>query len=308
MFNSRVLFIIVLFFFCTIEGVQGQEIKQAVWKGQPIEYIDGEIAVKFKHTLSANDISRINGIVSGSVVDTLASLRWIVIKLPQGLDPLNAIGMIENDPSIEIAVPRTLMIPHSLIPIIPNDFYFASKQWYLRNTGQSGGTAGADIKAPEAWSITTGSSDVIMAILDSGIPLDTVKGRPLIHPDLDDARKIIVGPDVIYPYFCKTCPYRGLETDNKPNDEFGHGTHVAGLAGAETNNATGIAGVGWNCKILVIQVFGKNTAGELSGIAESFRDGVKYAVDYARAQGKRMVINFSGAFYKTYPYIEAAVA
>lgn len=137
----------------------------------------------------------------------------------------------------------------------------------MHNIGQTPptGTNDADIDAPEAWDINTGSSNVIIAILDTGIPLDSIT-LTLCHPDLDDPDKIILGPD-----------YATNETDGV-RDLNSHGTHVAGIASAETNNGTGVAGVAWNCKLMIIQVFGKSSR----GTSQAFYNGVKYAVDYYR--------------------------
>ena len=106
----------------------------------------------------------------------------------------------------------------------------------------------------------------------------------LSHPDLDDPNKIILGPDYI----------DGPDTEEYTEgvrDRNGHGTHVAGIAAAETNNGIGVAGVAWNCKLMIIQVF--NASGD--GYSQSFYNGVKYAVDYYRNNPSiRVVINFSG--------------
>jgi subtilisin family serine protease len=108
--------------------------------------------------------------------------------------------------------------------------------------------------------------------LDSGIPL---VGGWLYHPDLNDATRYILGEDF-------TGDGEGVK------DRYGHGTHVTGILGAETNNATGIAGVDWRCKILIDQVFDSSGV----GTHNTFKFGVLHAVDY----GAR-VINYSGGGY-----------
>ncbi len=175
---------------------QENQICTGTWEGMEIEYFSGEIAVKFKNSPFTSDLSRITSLIHGSVSMVDNDLRWAIIKINDTVNVLEVINLIDDDPSIQNAVPKTLGYPHSGTP--PNDYYFAGKQWYLKNTGQSGGTVGADIKAVEAWSITLGSQNVIMAILDSGIPL-VGNSLSLEHPDLDDTTKIIVGPDVFYP-------------------------------------------------------------------------------------------------------------
>lgn len=91
------------------------------------------------------------------------------------------------------------------------------------------------IRMPDAWDITVGNENIIIAILDTGVDLD--------HPDFKE--KIIAGKNFIDP---------NLE----PNDDNGHGTQVAGIAIAMTNdgliNSSGIAGIAWKCKIMPIKV------------------------------------------------------
>lgn len=116
----------------------------------------------------------------------------------------------------------------------------------------------------------------------------------LSHPDLDDQNKIIIGRD-----FVETLP-----ADTTVRDLLGHGTHVAGIAGAETNNNTGIAGIAWNCKILVVQAF---DAGGYS-IPQAFYNAVRYTVDYARNNNYKLVINFSGGWNTAAGPLQDAVA
>jgi parallel beta-helix repeat protein len=115
---------------------------------------------------------------------------------------------------------------------MPEDTYFPS-QWHLNNTGQSGGTPDSDIDAPEGWQISTGSRDIIIAIIDEGVDIQ--------HEDLVD--KLVDGHDFV-------------EDDNNPTpwNNDAHGTACAGLAAAATNNETGVAGVAWGCKIMPIRI------------------------------------------------------
>jgi subtilisin family serine protease len=123
---------------------------------------------------------------------------------------------------------------------IPNDPLF-SLQWYLNNTGQfSGSVANVDIQAPEAWQVSQGSSNVIIAVLDDGIQIN--------HPDL--AAKIVF-------------PYDAVTGDNDPSpfdtaltrSRDGHGTAVAGLTAASSDNSVGVSGVCRLCRIMPIRIF-----------------------------------------------------
>ena len=130
----------------------------------------------------------------------------------------------------------------------------------LNNYGQSGGTTDADLDAPEAWDITTGSRDVVIGVIDSGVDIN--------HPDL--AANIWVNPG--------ETPNNGIDddgngfiddvngwdfhdNDNTPNDGNGHGTHVAGTIGAVGNNNSGIAGVNWEVSILPLRFLGDDGSG-----------------------------------------------
>lgn len=104
-----------------------------------------------------------------------------------------------------------------------------------------------------AWDYTTGSRDVVIGVLDSGITH--------AHPEFAD--RILPGYDVI-------------NDDNDPEDDHGHGTHVAGIAAAALNNGIGMAGICGECSILPVKVLNKNNAGTWSGVAE----GLVYAVDH----------------------------
>ena len=144
-----------------------------------------------------------------------------------------------------------------------DDQYF-NRQWNLLNEGtgaQGNGTAGADMNVTEAWEITMGSSDIKVAILDSGV--DT------LHPDLVDR---------LEPGFDGAG--EGTNGFPTPNfDEDGHGTCCAGIVAATANNDEGIAGVAPNCRIVPIRVFNYINLGGIQPWAEAewFVDGINFA-------------------------------
>ncbi len=140
----------------------------------------------------------------------------------------------------------------------PSDPLF-KHQWYLHNTGNPRGIADADIDAPEAWAVQRGSSSVIIAIIDEGV--DTT------HKDLKD--KIVT-------------PYDATDGDNnqEPRSGDAHGTACAGLAAAITDNAVGIAGIGWKVKIMPIRIAYSDASGRhWVTTDEIIEDGIRTAVD-----------------------------
>ena len=142
--------------------------------------------------------------------------------------------------------------------IVPNDTYY-DNQWALNNTGQAisyngntVGTPGADIDAERAWDITTGNSDVIIAILDTGIDLD--------HPDLQSG--IIGGYDFV-------------NNDSNANDGNMHGTACASIAAGRTNNLIGVSGICWDCSLMPVKVLSDDGFGDFDDIV----NGVIWASD-----------------------------
>jgi subtilisin family serine protease len=117
---------------------------------------------------------------------------------------------------------------------IPNDEYFPY-QWHLHNTGQFGGTPDADINAPEAWEITAGDPNIVIAVIDIGVESN--------HPDL--VNNLVSGYDFYEDDDCPD-PDRNVRLD-------AHGTACAGIAAAEGNNGIGVVGVAWKCKVMPIR-------------------------------------------------------
>lgn len=125
---------------------------------------------------------------------------------------------------------------------VPNDELFDRYQWNLRQ-----------IDAPEAWDLTTGTPPVTIAILDTGVSLS--------HPDL--VNKLVPGYDFV-------------NNTAVPDDDHGNGTHVAGIAAAETNNREGIAGVAWHARVMPVKVLDAAASGDTDRAAE----GVRWAVEH----------------------------
>lgn len=265
----------------TVE-VGGKPTETILWNGQQITVIEGEIALKL--AVGPGRAAVLDSVDSrgAAVVRPLDKLGWMTVRIPSGDSLEAALKRYRELPDVLFAEPNGIIREATLFPDDLDD-----RQWALNNTGQApaGGTADADVDAPEAWDVTTGSSDVIIAILDSGIPM---QNGQLSHPDLDDPNKIILGPDYV-------------GDGGGVRDERGHGTHVAGIAGAETDNDDGISGVCWNCRLMIIQVTDANGFGTF----DSFYDGVIWAVGNT-SSGDQLVINASlGSEQDNQRYIDA---
>jgi subtilisin family serine protease len=140
----------------------------------------------------------------------------------------------------------------------PNDPLYPL-QWALENTGQIyppgyAGTAGSDIKAPDAWALHTGDPSVIVAVIDTGLDL--------AHRDLQENLWINPGEipdngadDDGNGYIDDVYGYDFSDEDADPSDYMGHGTHCAGIIAACGNNGLDLSGVVWNAKLMALKMF-----------------------------------------------------
>ena len=167
--------------------------------------------------------------------------------------------------------------------LFPTDTSFA-QLWGLHNTGQTGGIADADIDAPEAWDITTGSREVLVGVIDTGVDRS--------HPDL--LANMWTNPHEIpgnsidddgNGFVDDTNGWDFFANDNNPTDEEGHGTHCAGTIGGVGNNVTGVTGVCWQVSIVGLRFLGPS-GGSTSDAIE--------AVNYSRDLGVDLTSNSWG--------------
>ncbi|MGD0090227.1 MAG: S8 family serine peptidase [Planctomycetota bacterium] len=197
-----------------------------------------------------------------------------IVKLPAGANVPDTIVKYMGSGLAEYAEPDYEV----RLTASPDDPLYANgTQWALHNTGDNGGIAGADIHAPEAWDIRSSAANVIVALVDSGIRLT--------HEDL--AANLWVNPGVIPG--TGTDDVNGINTvddSGDVNDDFGHGTHVAGIIGAAGNNGKGISGVAWSVQLMACKAFDSNGSGSVSTLVK--------AIDYARAHGAAIINNSYG--------------
>jgi thermitase len=200
-------------------------------------HVPNRVLVRFLRGASRAQIAQLNQSLGVRQVGEVARIGVLVLEVPAGtlqrvLQAYQASGLAEFAEPDYIA--RTTAVR------VPNDPLFG-EQWGLPK-----------IWAQQAWAITTGSTNVVVAIVDTGIELN--------HPDL--AGKLVRGANFVTP---------GLP----PMDRHGHGTHVAGTAAAITNNGIGVAGVSWGARLMPVKVLDDEGRGFLSDVA----NGIIWAAD-----------------------------
>jgi len=208
-----------------------------------------------------------------------------LLKLPANVTVKEAIAFLRKAGLAEYVEPS---YRYTLFTTTPNDTYFAD-QWALSNTGQSGGTSDADIDAPEAWDIRTSASSVIVAVIDSGILMT--------HNDLKNNLWTNSGEipgngidDDGNGYIDDVHGINAITGSGDPTDDAGHGTHCAGIIGAEGNNGKGITGIAWTVQLMALKAFDSSGSGTVDDIIE--------CINYARQKGANIInASFGGYEY-----------
>jgi len=242
-----------------------------------VDYVPDEIIVKFKPGANRMSINNFNAAIGVSEITTNKELGYKVLKTPPKKNVPEMVALYNQNPNVEWAEPN--YIYHLLVT--PNDTYYNFQWFYFKDL----------LLSQSGWDVEKGSPDVIIAIVDSGVYKD--------HPDLDS--KIWQNSDETpnngkdddgNGYIDDVWGWDFVGNDKDPYDEHhppppqvgAHGTMVAGIASAETNNSQGIAGASWYCKIMAVRV------ADASGNATA--DAVANGINYAANNGAH-VINLS---------------
>jgi thermitase len=198
----------------------------------------GEILVKFETDVPSLAIETTNQSLGASVIEMIPEINLYRLRIPEETTIAEMVDLYQHTAGVVYAEPN--YIAHSL-ETIPDDPRF-DEQWALDK-----------IEAPNAWDIITGTNDIIIAIIDTGIDYN--------HPDLDGGRY--------------TGGYDFINQDDDPMDDEGHGTHVTGITTADTNNGMGIAGLTWNSRFMGVKVLDAGGSGSDFDVAQ----GIRYAAD-----------------------------
>ncbi|KKM02889.1 hypothetical protein LCGC14_1779920, partial [marine sediment metagenome] len=215
-----------------------------------------DLLIKDKTLLTNTErriLRRLKRAPKGAKVPDLDRIYKLEVELEEGQSLQEVVAEYNNDPDVEYAELNHIVS----INLAPNDPLY-SQQWALPK-----------IDAPAAWDINTGGSEVIVAVIDTGVDYT--------HRDLNDNMWTDGSGNYGYDF---------INNDNDPMDDHGHGTHCSGIISAEGNNGLDIAGVCWNAKIMALKFLGADGSGEES-------DGA-LAIYYAVENGADVTSNSYG--------------
>ncbi len=249
------------------------------------EHVPNEVLVKFKFEVSNLKRQLALDQVFGKIIGTFRLDRDLLhIQVPESIGTEQAISILSANPLVKYAVRNNI---HHIDSTFPNDPRFGN-QWALHNTGQSGGKIDADIDAPEAWDLFTGSPSIVVAVLDTGVDYN--------HEDL--AANIWTNPGEI--------PGNGIDDDHNgyvddihgydfaygdpdPMDVHSHGTCCAGIIGGVGNNGKGVSGINWTVRIMCVKVLDDSGSGTSANIVKG--------MDYATENGAHLTSNSYGCHF-----------
>ena len=246
-----------------------------------------EVLVKFKSGVSREAIEVLMTRFNDQIEDRIESVTGLEsIDDLDNADATTVAAQYSQLPEVEYAEPNfEIELDESPVPVFPTDPRF-NDQWALANTGQRGGKVGADIVAPLAWLVSKGSEEVVVAVLDSGVDYT--------HEDL--AQNMWVRPAGMDPYHDNDLGtiddlngFNAIDSASDPMDDNGHGTHCAGIIGAEGENGIGIAGVNWKVQIMPLKFM--NSGG--FGTTKDAIEAVNYVIDRKKAGVNVRIISAS---------------
>lgn len=228
------------------------------------EYRMDQILVQPKPGIEPAALSKVHADLKSRLLRTMETSGGLqIIAVPPGETVEGLIARYENSGLVQFAEPDYLR--HTTLTAPDDPAYLDGTLWGLNNYGQGGGTPHADIDAPAAWDLMTSASNIVVAVLDTGIRYT--------HEDL--AANMWTNPvDGSH----GTNSFAG---SNDPNDDEGHGTLMAGVIGGVGNNAKGVVGVAWKVQIMACKCFNSSGMSSDSAIIAS--------IDYARLNGARII-------------------
>jgi subtilisin family serine protease len=226
-------------------------------------YRDDRILIQPKPGIHSVALAAFHSAQQTEVLRTFEGIGGLqILHVPPGESAKALITRYKLSGLVEFAEPDFIRTATAT----PNDpKYLDGTLWGLNNTGEIGGTADSDIDAPEAWDVLTSASNVVVAVLDTGVRYT--------HEDL--AANMWVNP------IDGGHGLNALTGTNDPNDDNGHGSLVSGILGAVGDNGKGVAGVAWRVQIMACKCLDATGNGSDSDLITS--------IDYARSNGARII-------------------
>ncbi len=291
MTKSRLALIVSCFVFTSV-FISGAVIAKQSNKRPGPEFVPGQYVVELKAPLANFETTAVEHALGGAIVSRVRD-NMIVVQRDPLEEKSKALNMLRANSLITVADPNWIFRASKT----PNDSEY-QKLWGLSNTGAvdaSGarGLKGIDIGAEAAWDKTTGSKDVIVAIIDTGIDFKIPDLAPNAWTNQKEANGLAGVDDDANGYIDDIHGYNFVDDKGDSTDDNGHGSHCAGTIGARGDDGAGVVGVNWNVSMMAVKFLDAQGSGTLANAIK--------AIDYARKNGAQVLSNSwgGGAFTQT---------
>lgn len=247
--------------------------------------VPGQYVVKLSRNLDTFDRAALEKLLGGRIASQLRP-NMIVLQRPPVSNFIGVARVLTDLPEVVKAEPNYIIRAFGA----PNDPEYG-RQWNFKNTGGADGeglqgVAGIDLSMEEAWKISTGSKNIVVAVIDTGVNYR--------HADLQNNMWVNEREKNGQPgvdddgngYIDDIHGFNFVNNTGDPMDDHGHGSHCAGVIGAEGNNGVGVSGVNWKVSIMAVKFLGAGASGSI--------DAAIKAVDYARKNGAMILSNSWG--------------
>ena len=238
----------------TTGNVNAQKVQTLRNEQAESRFVPGRVLVKFRSNIGVDHARQIIAALGARDASEIPATGVHILDLPYQANELAFTRAFESRSEVEFAELDRILTVEQMVPNDP--LYDNANSWSLPR-----------ISAPEAWSISTGSSNIIIAILDTGV--DST------HPEL--VSKLVAGWNI-------------YNNNSDTSDVYGHGTAVAGTAAASSNNSVGVASVAWGCSIMPVRISDAAGYGSYSNIAS----GLTWAANHG-ARVANISYNVSGS-------------
>ena len=262
---TAITLLILTFPFDRTRAQKDRRVHVAPVRGEEELVVPGRVLVKFRANVGLDHARQIVAALGVREDGILPATGVLVLSLPDQVDEAGFANALASRPDVEFAELDRIVRPAE---VTPNDPWFANWEGHLKR-----------IQAPAAWSTTTGSPNVVIAILDTGVDAT--------HEDL--VSKLVPG-------------WNSNNNNSNTSDVSGHGTAVAGTAAAASNNGMGVASVCWGCMIMPVRVSDASGNATYSAIAS----GLTWAADHgARVANISYIVSDSSVVTSAAQYFQS---
>lgn len=267
------------------------------------EFVSGEVVVQLKRQSTKGKIAAygmqaqsLKNVLSRKYSANVEQFRTdpslLKVKVQGSVSMSQLLADIKDNNTVQFAEPNFVYRAFDLDEVqgvLPNDPDF-SKTWGLHNVGQADpkgqtGTAGVDIDATLAWAAGTGSHDMVVAVIDTGVDYTHEDLQNNIYSNANEIADNNIDDDG-NGYVDDVRGWDFQQNDNDPMDDHSHGTHCSGTIGGDGNNGIGVAGVNWKVRIMPLKFLSASGSGSLADAVE--------AINYATKMGVHVMSNSWG--------------